>query len=544
MFRGSQRRSCMQNNVTETVGMGGIALLYFDNINCNHSHTIVENVLIVNFTLRDMQEANKLCRLSDVQNSSAIEIAFHQINISINVTILNANVRNVVLKNKPLVFITFNSSATNHVIIHNSSFTKNNVTNNSIIYVLMKARDHSAEKSEAYFKLSYSRVISNVAWTVCSVIQPHKNLIMPLKFKIYSSYFGNNKVWKTFLNVSLMINAIMSHTVVIENCHFTSNGVFKLEYYNVKSITLIGRNIFRNNSVKHLSRNYAILRCDKKTQLIFKGYNEFSYNAADFILRLQSYIFIGETSVLNISYNKPLTKTKHTALIYFKNQYSIYLCLFQFLSPQGNLDKEFLHSKTDFSLMFDGNKGYYSNVHGSKLNSCYWKEKTAFQLLTPGDVYKRVLHLDVNIKNAISRQYTTFCFCEGETHTDCIADHFGPIFPGQTIPVKLKQVLPVDKKSVSFTAIRRRVFTFFKRPIPYEQCRLVLSYDPKWVQKIDTRCTSLSFKVHSASNNLTSCFGTLSAIGQMIVHTCTILILSHAHLVLICTMDHVTVIDI
>ena len=124
--------------------------------------------------------------------------------------------------------------------------------------------------------------------------------------------------------------------------------------------------------------------------------------------------------------------------------------------------------------MFDGNKGYYSHVHGSKLNSCHWKEKTAFQLLTPGDVYKRILHLDVNIKNVISRQYTMFCICEGETHTDCITDHFSPIFPGQTIPVKHKQALPIDKAFCLQLYIHRRFFTISKRPIPYKQCKTLL----------------------------------------------------------------------
>ena len=502
------QKSSMCNNVTRTVGMGGLALLYINNISYTHNHTVVENVLIVNFTLCNAQEVNKLCRLSGVHSSSAIEIAFYQHNFSINVTILNATIKNIALKSKPLLFITFNSSATNYVAIHNSSFTNNNIANNSIIYILMKAKDdHSAKMSEAYFKLSYSRIISNVAITVCTVLQPDKQGV-PLKFKIYSSMFGNNKVRKTFLNASLMIN---THTVAIEHCYFTCNAAFKLNIYNVPNMTLIG-NIFRNNSVQHLYRDYAILTCDNKTHLTFEGYNEFSYNAANFILKLHRYIFIREYSVLNISYNEPLTQTKYTALIYFKNRFSIFWCLFQFLSLQGNLDEEFLHNNTNFSLMFDGNKGYYSHVHGSKLNSCHWKEKTAFKLLTPGNIYKRVLHLDVNIENVIGRQYATFCFCEGETHTDCITDHFGPIFPGQIIPVRLKQVLPVDK-SISFTAIRKRFFTFSKSPIPYEQCSLVLSHEPKWVQQIDTRCTPLSFKVHSASNNLTTCFATLSAIG-------------------------------
>ena len=129
--------------------------------------------------------------------------------------------------------------------------------------------------SEAYFKLSYSRIISNVALTVCTVLQPDKQGV-PLKFKIYSSIFGNNKVRKTFLNASLMIN---THTVAIEHCYFTCNAAFKLNFYNVPNMTLIG-NIFRNNSVQHLYRDDAILMCDNKTHLTFEGYNEFSYNAA------------------------------------------------------------------------------------------------------------------------------------------------------------------------------------------------------------------------------------------------------------------------
>ena len=98
--------------------------------------------------------------------------------------------------------------------------------------------------------------------------------------------------------------------------------------------------------------------------------------------------------------------------------------------------------------------------------------------------------------------------------TDCIRDHFGPIYPGQTIPISLKQDLPVDK-AISFTAIHRKSFTFFLTSIPYPQCKLMLDepYESKWVQKIGTKCTPLSYKVYSASNNFTSCFAPLSAIG-------------------------------
>ena len=304
----------------------------------------------------------------------------------------------------------------------------------------------------------------------------------------------------------------MSHIITFENCHFTSNTVFILKCYNATNLTLIG-NIFRNNSQKF--NKYAILGCDNKTELTFKGYNEFVNNAANFILRLQSCIFIAENSILNISHNKPLQKIKSTAaLIYYKHQYNIYSCLFQFLSPQGVLDKNFLKSnKTDYRLFFDGNKGYHNIVYGSKLNSCYWNNKSAFHLLTPGDVYRRVLHFDTNIENAVSRQYATFCYCKSETDADCITDHFGPIYPGQTISLRLTQVLPVRKNnSESFTAIHKK-FLFFKGEIPYEECLLVKSQDSKWVQQINEKCSSLAYKVYSASNDSGSCVASLNDIG-------------------------------
>ena len=338
--------------------------------------------------------------------------------------------------------------------------------------------------------------------------------------------FANNTVVKTFWSIKFTINVI-SHSVLIENCKFISNIGFKLKYYKVNNLTLTGSNFFYNNSVKYSgsvkSKNYAIIKCDKITILTFKGYNEFAYNTANFILRVQNYVFMGESSIVNISYNKPPAETNDlvprpvTALVYYyKKQYSFNFCLFQFLSSQGNLDEGFMHNKSDFSLIFDHNKGYHSSVHGSRLNTCSWEKRGAFQLLTPGDVYKKVLHVDVHIENVISRNSTTLCVCEGEAHTDCIRDHFGPIFPGQTIPISLKQVLPLGK-TISFTAIHRRSLIIFQQSIPYThvQCLLTLdqTYESKWIQQIGTKCTSLSYKVYSASNDYASCFASLSAIG-------------------------------
>ena len=395
-----------QKNDLVNKTVGGLVLQYYGII---HSHSIVHSVLIENFTLHGIQETSNVNRSINAYNSSAIMIGFHQLNSLINVTIFNASISKLVLKSEPLVFILYNSSAKNYVAFHNSNFTKNVITGNVIIFIIIKASqgDHSAKDSGAYFELSYSRFNSNAAWAVFNVVQPHENSIIPLTFKMYSSVFANNEVIETFWSIRFMFN-IIPHSVLTENCKFTSNIGFKLEYYNVNNLTMTGQNFFCNNSAKH--SNCAILTPDSKTVMTFKGYSEFAYNKANYILELQQYVIIGENSILNISYNEPLTQTDHTALVYFKQQYSIYLCIFQFLSQQGYMDVDYLHSKDNFGLMFDNNKGYYSIVHGSQLNTCYWKKNSAFWLLTPGDVYKRFLHLDVHARNVISRQITTFKF--------------------------------------------------------------------------------------------------------------------------------------
>jgi len=117
---------------------------------------------------------------------------------------------------------------------------------------------------------------------------------------------------------------------------------------------------------------------------------------------------------------------------------------------------------------------------------------------------KGFLHLDTNIENVITRQHTTFCFCEGEMHKDCIRDHFGPIFPGQTIPISLKQIPPADHESDSFTAVHAKSFTIFWKPIAYAQCSLMLPYESKWIQVISQQCTQLSYTVYSVVNDFTS----------------------------------------
>ena len=256
----------------EAASIGGLDLLYFNNTTHYSNHITVENILIMNFSLCGItgiqSKTSKVSASTDAYNSSPIQIGFHQFNFSVNVTLLDANISYISLKSRPLVHVTYNSSVTNYVRIQSSSFTENIVTYGSIIDILIIAtHDQNPQKSEAYFKLHHVSLNSNRAMAICSVNQPNKNLITPVTFKIFSSVFANNKLSKTFFNISLSYSKMMSHVIVFENCHFESNMIFVLRCYGATNLALIG-NIFRNNSLEF--DEYAILWCDNKTELTFK----------------------------------------------------------------------------------------------------------------------------------------------------------------------------------------------------------------------------------------------------------------------------------
>ena len=119
-----------RNNPANAMILGCLALWYYNN---NYSHNLIHNILIENFTLHGIQEINNFNRSTAAYNLSAIEIAFHQSNPPINVTIVNANVSHSELRSGPLVSIMYCSSTKNYVTIRNSSFIRNVIIGHPII---------------------------------------------------------------------------------------------------------------------------------------------------------------------------------------------------------------------------------------------------------------------------------------------------------------------------------------------------------------------------------------------------------------------------
>jgi len=127
-----------------------------------------------------------------------------------------------------------------------------------------------------------------------------------------------------------------------------------------------------------------------------------------------------------------------------------YIFLFQFLPTWHNYS-----DTVNVSIVLHNNSGYTSIIYGVLLNSCYWLKENGSTLnfteqSTPGNMYKRVIKYNGEINNLVKRQQTTFCYYDSiKSDVDCIVDQFGPIYPGQSLSINLKQVEPYSLIAVA-----------------------------------------------------------------------------------------------
>ena len=84
------------------------------------------------------------------------------------------------------------------------------------------------------------------------------------------------------------------------------------------------------------------------------------------------------------------------------------------------------------------------------------------------------------------------CYCDNRISADCIKDHFKPIFPGQTIPISLKQVPPISPTSIYSSAQSLQWVQ------DVEHC-LVKPYQLNWLQSVTNSCTPISYVAYSSS---------------------------------------------
>jgi len=494
----------------ENITTGGFVLVYFDEKNDivqkNDYKVLIDSCAI--FNIQDVGSNTSLKILSDL-HTSVIGIGFYQQDYFVHIKIFNITIENVSYNKGPIIMIIHNSiNVMNSVHVFNSSFSEINNNEQPMISMLIISE---SEISTADFALAHCRILFNTVGFILHV-QPIKNAHTKLNLLINLTEFANNKAGLNFWEVQLMKT---DHVFVsISKSKFISNTGFTLMFNNVGKVTFIGNNSFYNNSVK--VKDKAIIRC-KKTLLMFEGYNEFSSNTANIIISLeQMYIGIKENTTMNFLQNRALTciksppKSVIKSVIKFRKNKAVYFCPLQLFSKSGNLDQHFMNSYTviHFNVTFKDNKNYNSTIFGTQMNSCSWDKQSAFKMLTPGYVYKKVLHFNSANNKIINSQGATFCHCENTTHIDCIKDYFGPIYPGQKIPISLKKL-----DSSYRDVLVERHFALRQTFADRSRCELVPLFGPSLIQVFDLQCTALLYKVLNKHNEK-SCFVHFSTIGS------------------------------
>ena len=493
--------------------MGGIILVYVDTIDGVHHNQIQleNNVLIQNCIICCMSEQPNLKLFTAVNGlliSSLMGLYFHQQMFKINVAIVNFSIKDITSQNTPLVYTEYNSSMANSVSINKSKFTNIVSTNYPIIFLNFTPADwNHPHKSITYFQLSNCLFQLNTA-NFMQFNKLIKNAQLIVRFEIISTVFSYNKAAESHWILPTHEEMAL---ITITNCTFVSNSGFKICIKGIHNVTLIDT-LFYNNSLQHSAKTQGLLVYDK-TVPIFEGHNKFSFNTADVIISLNSWIFLREGATLDISNNNALNvkSTQPKSLIYFKERLDNYPCIFQFLLRKGSLDEGYTNNNSvNFSVVFRNNHNYTSILYDTVLNSCHWRKQNIFQNSTPGDVYKSIVQFDMTT-NIIARQEVTFCYCDNITEADCLKDNFTttPIYPGQIIPINLVQV--------STRNITPTVFYFWQNVAParsqhnLEPCQLMPYQPTNWSQSIHKSCVPLFYRVFTnTSEPCSACFSVAS----------------------------------
>ena len=486
------------------VRMGGIILMFTDELTNHSNYGIRQNILIKHYQVYYMN--NTRARNQQYRNlkkllcALAFGFSFHQQKYSVSIKILNTNVSNINAQYGSLVYILHNSNNTNNISFLNSVFSSNNISTSSIIEIyqyteLLRRPCRLASVFESVNNtLSY-----NTAQSIYYITQTSHPYQMMIHIKTILTVFSHNQVEHTFWKLRsagstsypIMIN------VTVKQCTFIFNRNFMLEFYNVKNVMLLGKNLFANNSI-NIKQPKALIKC-KETELMFEGYNEFSCNTAYWILELSTFVILRESAIINITQNIAVTlkdredKTS-SALIHFADNNKYHLCMFQFYSSQKLQRKILYMSISDyFSVLFKDNKNFSTLTYGTQLNSCFWLNGMVnFGNLTTGEVMRSILHFSNNTSEQIvCRKICTLCYCDGRISKDCINDRFGPIYAGQNIPINLKQIPPYSNTTSIYSIAQP-----LKQLHGIEQCT-VKPDQLNWLLSINKSCTPISYKIYS-----------------------------------------------
>ena len=160
-------------------------------------------------------------------------------------------------------------------------------------------------------------------------------------------------------------------------------------------------------------------------------YTEISNCTSSDIFKV-SLLVLKQPVIVNISHNSIVEFFTTT-----NNEYKQPLCVFQYFADE-NLNVLFTKKvKLNYSIIFAYNIWLSEsalNSIASKTTHCSWLTGSAFNVTIPFDVNQRFITF---VNEMLVAKKDNLCYCSYSNSIDCYKDQLGPIYPGETLNIRL-----------------------------------------------------------------------------------------------------------
>jgi len=282
---------------------------------------------------------------------------------------------------------------------------------------------------------------------------------------------------------------------------------------SILSLTQVATYIQGPVTFTHITRNVtgpiAWLKCrsiieSSKSTINLHGYMEISNTEiAGTVLNLKDtyYLNLFEDTTINITENK--IEGYMAVVKDWDPRGDFPYCFFQYRTEQNSYDA----SKLNYSIIINGVSD--TSTIAVKTVHCIWLGDSVFNTTMPYIVNSRI----IQITNTEGQQMTlhetkTVCYCTNDTHYNCSIDELGPIFPGQTLSIKVayhlsaRMIEEAEKQNIS---MRYFPMSTFNGNISSHECGVLQSRET--IQKVETRhCNTVNFTILSNSDNVCELF--------------------------------------
>ena len=327
-----------------------------------------------------------------------------------------------------------------------------------VVYVFFKAKClHQNEVVLKNSQFTHNYVTGDL---LCIKVSEHlavNNSIVQINACLFSNNIGNNpiaiiKIAGVITQVSIsdckfyrnegftMIVGVYQNwfltNLYVSNTSFSLNAIAKIVYLSFVKLHLQGPIIFHNNTC-----SISVL-CVRISEVNLTNYIEFSANKVPALIRYAGktyayhYIMLTEYATLNVSYN---IFTDFTELNTMIKLLTLPKCYFQYFS-----NRQLDNHHGNYTIVFNKNiemhtQSAYNNLH---IVHCSWLPQSAYKTALPPVVnkqYIQFINASGNFVNMLpqSNRRKILCYCD-DNLLDCYKEILGPVYPGQTMTVMLK----------------------------------------------------------------------------------------------------------